>query len=40
MNLPNKLSLIRILLISVIMIVYSIEPLRNQMVFEALNYNV
>ena len=34
MNLPNKLSLIRILLISVIMIVYSIEPLRNQMVFE------
>ena len=34
MNLPNKLSLIRILLIPVIMIVYSIEPLRNQMVFE------
>lgn len=34
MNLPNKLSLIRILLIPVIMIVYSIEPLRNQTVFE------
>lgn len=34
MNLPNKLSLIRILLIPVIMIVYSIEPLRNQMLFD------
>ena len=34
MNLPNKLSLIRILLIPVIIIVYSIEPLRNQMLFD------
>ena len=34
MNLPNKLSLIRIILIPIIMIVYWIEPLRNQMVFD------
>lgn len=34
MNLPNKLSLIRIFLIPVIMIVYSIEPLRNQTLFD------
>ena len=34
MNLPNKLSLIRILLIPIIMIVYFIEPLRNIVVFE------
>ena len=34
MNLPNKLSLFRIILIPIIMIVYGIEPLRNQMVFD------
>lgn len=34
MNLPNKLSLFRIILIPVIMIVYAIEPLRNQMLFD------
>ncbi len=34
MNLPNKLSLFRILLIPVIMIVYAIEPLRNQTLFD------
>ena len=37
MNLPNKLSLIRILLIPVIMIVYFIEPLRTMPVFEGFN---
>lgn len=36
MNLPNKLSLIRILLIPIIMIVYFIEPLRNIVVFEGI----
>ena len=34
MNLPNKLSLFRILLIPVIVIVYAIEPLRNQILFD------
>lgn len=34
MNLPNKLSLFRIILIPIIMIIYGIEPLRNQMVFD------
>lgn len=34
MNLPNKLSLFRIILIPIIMIIYGIEPLRNQIVFD------
>lgn len=34
MNLPNKLTIGRILLIPIIMIVYSIEPLRNMAVFD------
>lgn len=39
MNLPNKLSLVRIFLIPIIMIIYGIEPLRNMYVFEGF-YNL
>ena len=40
MNLPNKLTLGRILLIPIIMIVYSIEPLRNIPVFAGSHLSV
>lgn len=38
MNLPNKLTIGRILLIPLIIIIYSIEPLRNMHVFEELHH--
>lgn len=38
MNLPNKLTLVRIILIPVIMIIYAIKPLREIYVFNGLPY--
>ena len=32
MNLPNKLTIFRIILVPIIMLVYAFEPLRNQAV--------
>ncbi len=38
MNLPNKLTLLRIILIPVLMIIYAIKPLREAYVFVGLPY--
>ena len=38
MNLPNKLTLLRIILIPVIMIIYAIEPMREMYVFTNFPY--